>query len=54
MHATAMFRIAAKLLTIASWMPVARQMGIVREAVAMLKARASVAAPGGRALKCEL
>jgi len=42
MHATAIFRVAAKLLTIASWTPSARQTAIVREAVAMLEARAGM------------
>jgi len=42
MHATAMFRDAAKLLTIASWTPADRQPAIIQEAVAMLGARAAL------------
>jgi len=41
MHATAMFRVAAKLLTIASWTPADGQMGIVWRRAAMLEARAA-------------
>lgn len=40
MHATAMLRVAAKVLMIASWTPANRQMRIVLEAVTILEARA--------------
>ena len=44
MHATAMFRVAAKLFTIAGWSPAARQPAIIQEAAEMLGGPGSVGA----------